>query len=65
MISSPQDVTVDGRPGLEITSQGADGAYADGEILVAGNDMYMIVTGCYPARASVDTATFFASFHLD
>jgi len=65
VISSPQDVTVDGRPGLEITSQGADGAYADGEILVAGNDMYMIVTGCYPARASVDTATFFASFHLD
>jgi murein DD-endopeptidase MepM/ murein hydrolase activator NlpD len=64
-ISSPQDVTIDGRPGLEITSQGTDGAYADGEILVVGDDMYMIVTGCYPARASIDTATFFASFHLD
>jgi hypothetical protein len=64
-ISSPQDITVDGRPGLEITSQGTDGAYADGEIVIVGDDMYMIVAGCYPARASVDTATFFASFHLD
>jgi murein DD-endopeptidase MepM/ murein hydrolase activator NlpD len=63
--SSPRDVTVDGRPGLEITSQGTDGAYADGEIVIVGDEMYMIVDGYYPDRASIDTATFFASFHLD
>jgi hypothetical protein len=64
-ISSPRDVTVDGHPGLEITSQGTSGAYAVGEIVIVSDDMYMIVAGYYPDRASIDTTTFFASFHLN
>jgi murein DD-endopeptidase MepM/ murein hydrolase activator NlpD len=63
-LSSPTDVTIDGRSGIQITSKGTNDAVAIGQILIVGDDMYMILAGNYPSRASMDTATFFASFHL-